>query len=147
MGVEAVITPLFQPTEVMVPLPSQEQDWISGCTSDPPSYYPLSKIELSKESYELGKMSLLGAKLSIQCMWGIAARYICNLTEPPPPIKKNGAPWSANSLFDSTQKQLAGWLRRLSHEQKWSIANLIAYRDVNLDLVSRTPFLRARPYV
>jgi hypothetical protein len=137
MGVGANIPVQFQPTETTVPLPSQEEDWTFGYVSNPPSYYPLSKIELSKQPHELGKMSLLGAKMSIQCMWGKVARYICGLTEPPPPINKNAAPWDTDSLFDSTQKHLAGWLGRLSDKQKWSVTNLIAYKNSNLDLVGQ----------
>lgn len=131
----------FLPLEASIPLPSQEEDWAFGVISVPPTYFPGSKAEQMNEK---GNLSLLGALLTIVTIWGKSARVLGGLSEPEAPVIKNAPPWRNDSLLEVTGIELHQWLSRLSNKQKWSTRNLLAYKDISLDLVSRLMYCRVR---
>ncbi|GAA5902553.1 hypothetical protein JCM5296_002322 [Sporobolomyces johnsonii] len=120
----------FDPFTVPIPLPSQEDAFTFGEKSLPPQYFPNSASAAALRSPTVpGARSLLGALLSIVAIWGQTARSVCE-SDPATAIP----PWQPDSLLTTTQRDLEAWHSVLSPKQKWSTANLLAYRNSHLDL-------------
>ncbi|GAA5949941.1 hypothetical protein JCM21900_005532 [Sporobolomyces salmonicolor] len=120
----------FDPLTVPTPLPSQEEAFTFGEKSIPLQYFPDATSAAALRSPTVpGARSLLGALLSILAIWGQTVRAVCesdSATAVPP--------WQPDSLLTTTQRDLEAWHSVLSPKQKWSTANLLAYRNSHLDL-------------
>ncbi|GAA5840829.1 hypothetical protein JCM9279_001232 [Rhodotorula babjevae] len=123
----------FDPLKVPVPLPSHEQDFSFGVPSRVVQFMPGATSVIAQTNPTVsGEASLLGALLAVVAIFGRAARA---LASGPGDEDKNLAPWDEDSLFQLTQSALDAWLASLdSTRQKWSTPNLLAYRNLHLDL-------------
>ncbi|KPV76194.1 uncharacterized protein RHOBADRAFT_52235 [Rhodotorula graminis WP1] len=119
----------FDPRTVPVPLPSHEQDFSFGVPSRFVQYLPGTTSAIAQVNQTgPGEASLLGALLAVGGIFGRTARALCD--EGP-----WSAPWHEGSPFRTTQRALDAWLASLDGtRQKWSTPNLLAYRNLHLDL-------------
>ncbi|GAA5910181.1 hypothetical protein JCM8208_006751 [Rhodotorula glutinis] len=119
----------FDSLKVPVALPSHEQDFSFGVPSRVVQYMPGATSSVAQDNPTVpGEASLLGALLVVVNIFGRAARALC---DEGPTLE----PWLDGSLFRTTQSALDAWLSSLDGtRQKWSTPNLLAYRNLHLDL-------------
>ncbi|GAA6043420.1 hypothetical protein JCM8097_008586 [Rhodosporidiobolus ruineniae] len=124
----------FDPLKVPIPLPSRECDFTNGVPSEPVIYFPGSRF--SSSPLVPGRLSEFGALLYVGRLFASASRAVCNdsgSSSTGSPAAPDVSPWEPNSFSAQVQQELQTWLAALAPEQKWSTANLLAYRTQNLD--------------
>ncbi|KAI5479960.1 hypothetical protein MNV49_002250 [Pseudohyphozyma bogoriensis] len=131
---------ILDPLSCGIPLPSTEDDFSFGTLTTPPTYFPGNPLSQPPPSGSSPRISLLGALLTIFAIWGRTSRALCGMLSGEPELTKV-APWRNESLLETSMKSLNGWLGMLSNKQKWSTANLLAYKNVNQDLSLFSIFL------
>jgi len=131
----------FDPLTGPVPLPSHEQDFSFGVPSRVVQYLPGATSPSAQAHPTVpGEASLLGALLAVVGIFGQAARALSSLGGGGGGVQiadesTTLAPWLERSLFSTTQSALDAWLSSLDGtRQKWSTPNLLAYRNLHLDV-------------